>query len=115
MGRAAASKSRLRTVGAQAPSPRWEEDALGFLIAPVARETFFEKHYEQDALINRRGEPDRYADLLTLGMLDHFIASADLREGMLDMTSQKSRISRDSYLDDGGRISAVGVAEQYMK
>ena len=54
-------------------SPRWEEDALGFLIAPIDKDDFLENYYEQKPLINIRNEPDRYADLLTLGIVDHFI------------------------------------------
>ena len=114
MGNASAGKSKLRAVGGEA-SPRWDEDALGFLIAPVTREAFLERYYERDALIANRGEPDRYADLLTLDMLDHFIASANLREGMVDLASQKSRIARDTYIDDRGRISSVGIAENYLR
>jgi len=112
---AAAGRSKLRAVGGEGASPRWEEDALGFLIAPVTREQFLEDYYERDALITARGEPDRYADLLTTEMLDHFIASANLREGMIDLTSQKNRISRESYVDDRGRISAVGIVENYLR
>ena len=47
-------------------------------------------------------------------ILDDFINSADLREGMIDLTSQKNRISRDAYIDDGGRVSRVAVAEEYL-
>ena len=113
MAGAARSKSKLRAVSDPA-SPRWEEDALGFLIAPMTREAFLDGCYEREALINIRGEPDRYAELLTLDTLDHFIASADLREGMIDLANHKNRISRDSYVDDRGRISAVAIAEHYM-
>jgi hypothetical protein len=101
--------------GAPAPSPRWEEDALGFLIAPVTREDFLESHYEREALINIRNEPDRYAELLTLAALDHFIASADLREGMVDLTNHRNRIERDSYVDESGRVSRAAVAEEYLR
>jgi ribosomal protein L16 Arg81 hydroxylase len=113
--KAAAEKSKLRAVAEPSPSPRWEQDALGFLIAPVAPDHFLAEYYERRALINVRGEPHRYADLLTLDTLDHFIASADLREGMIDLTNRKNRISRDSYVDDRGRISSVAVAEHYMR
>ena len=115
MSAASRAGSKLRALDSETPSPRWEEDALGFLIAPVARETFLAEHYERQALINVRGEPRRYADLLTLEALDHFIASADLREGMIDLTNRKNRISRDSYVDDRGRVSSVAVAEHYMR
>ena len=96
-------------------SPRWEEDALGFLIAPVSPREFLDRHYERSALISIRGEPDRYAALLTLDSLDHFIASADLREGMLDLTNHRNRISRESYIDDSGRVSRVAIAEEYLR
>lgn len=111
---ARAGKSKLCPVGGETPSPRWDEDALGFLIAPVTRAEFLDKYYERDALVASRNEPDRYADLLTVDMLDHFIASADLREGMVDLANQKNRISRESYIDSNGRISPVGIAEYYL-
>jgi lysine-specific demethylase/histidyl-hydroxylase NO66 len=115
MNGAAAKMANERTVVPEAATPRWEQDALGFLIAPETQDSFFERYYEREALITARGEPDRYADLLTLDSLDHFIASADLREGMIDLTSQKHQISRDSFIDDRGRISAVSVVEHYMR
>jgi bifunctional lysine-specific demethylase and histidyl-hydroxylase NO66 len=96
-------------------SPSWEQDSLGFLIAPVERATFFERHYEQSALINIREEPERYSDLLTVEALDHFIASADLQEGMIDLTNHRNRVSRDSFIDDRGHIIRTAVTEEYLK
>ncbi len=95
-------------------SPRWEEDALGFLIAPVSKEEFLENHYEKKPLINIRNEPDRYADLLTLDIVDHFINSADLREGLVDLTNHRNRIERTDYIDEDGRVSRATVAEEYL-
>jgi lysine-specific demethylase/histidyl-hydroxylase NO66 len=115
MKSAAAGKSKIRAVTPGESSPRWEDDALGFLIAPLARDEFLARYYERDALITARGEPRRYADLLTLETLDHFIASADLRDGMIDLTSQKHRITRESFIDDRGRVSSVSIAEHYMR
>jgi lysine-specific demethylase/histidyl-hydroxylase NO66 len=113
MAGAALEKAGAKAANA-APSPGWEEDALGFLIAPVTPEEFLGRYYEREALVNVRGEPERYADLLTLQILDDFINSADLREGMIDLTSQKNRISRDAYIDESGRVSRVAVAEEYL-
>ncbi|HYN45432.1 MAG TPA: cupin domain-containing protein [Allosphingosinicella sp.] len=115
MAKPALKAGRLKAVGGESPSPRWEEDALGFLIAPVARDEFLTRYYEREALINIRNEPDRYAELLTLGTLDQFIASADLREGMVDVTNHRNRISRDAYVDENGRVSRVAVAEEYLR
>ena len=110
---AALKGSRAKAAPA-GPSPSWEEDALGFLIAPVTPEAFLGRYYEREALVNIRGEPERYADLLTLEILDHFINSADLREGMIDLTSQKKRMSRDDYVEEGGRVSRIAIAEEYL-
>jgi len=110
-----AKSGQLTAVETAPPGPRWEEDALGFLIAPVGQAEFMDRYYEREALINIRHEPERYADLLTLDALDQFIASADLREGMVDLTNQRDRISPDSYIDDTGRVSRVAVAEEYLK
>ena len=111
---AGAALKKSKTKAAAAPSPSWEQDALGFLIAPVTPDEFLERYYERKALVNIRDEPERYADLLTLEILDHFINSADLREGMIDLTSQKKRMSRDDYVDDAGRVSRVAIAEEYL-
>lgn len=115
MAKPALKAGRLKAVGGASPSPRWEEDALGFLIAPVARDEFLTRYYEREALINIRKQPDRYAELLTIGALDQFIASADLREGMVDVTNHRNRISRDAYVDENGRVSRVAIAEEYLR
>ncbi len=101
--------------GAQAaPSPAWQEDALGFLMAPVGRDDFVRDYYEQKALLNMSGQPERYRDLLSLFMLDDFIASADLREGMIDLTNRKNPINREDYVYDDGRISRTAVTRHYL-
>lgn len=105
----------LRTAASAQASPNWEEDALGFLIAPVGRDTFLAEYYERSALINIRDEPQRYRELLTVEALDHFIASADLQEGMIDLTNHRNRISRDSYIDDRGHVSRAAVTEEYLR
>lgn len=105
----------VKPVRAAGAPPRWEEDALGFLIAPVTREAFLADHYERQPLIDLRNEPDRYADLLTLETLDRFIASADLREGMIDLTNHHDRISRDQYVDENGRIIRSAITEEYLR
>ena len=95
--------------------PHWAQDPLGFLIAPVTAEEFFERYYEQAPLLTARGRPDLYADMLTLEMLDSFINSADLRQGMLDLANQANRIDANSYLSESGRIVTPVVAEKYLE
>ncbi len=90
-------------------------DSLDFLIEPVERATFLETFYERLPLIAARNDPHRYADLLTLEKLDHFIASADLKEGMVELTRHKDPIPTDAYVDERGRVSGVSVVEHYLK
>ena len=96
-------------------APHWMDDPLGFLIAPVTGEDFFERYYEKAPLLSARGQPRRYADMLTLEMLDSFINSADLRQGMLDLADQANRIDASSYINEGGRIVTPVVAEKYLE
>ena len=98
---------------ALAPPPRWQDDALGFLMAPVARQDFIDRFYEQAPLLSIRGEPERFSSLLTLAMLDQFIASADLREGMIELTNRKNPIQRENYIFDDGRVIRTAVSRLY--
>ncbi len=111
----ATKKQALAAVSDGGHSPNWQDDALGFLISPIGRDRFLAEIYEQKELLNLRNEPGRYADLLTLESLDHFIASADLREGMLDLANKHNRINRDAYVDEEGRVMQVAVTEEYLK
>jgi bifunctional lysine-specific demethylase and histidyl-hydroxylase NO66 len=101
--------------GAAAATPPWQGDALAFLTAPTGRDEFLGAYYEEAPLVSARAEPERYASILTLDMLDAFVASADLREGMADITNADSRVSRDDYITADGRIDGVALAEQYQK
>lgn len=95
--------------------PAWLDDPLGFLIAPLSPQDFFDTHYEQAPLLSARNQPDRYADLLTLEALDAFIDSADLRQGMLELANNQNRIEPSSYVNEGGRIITPVVMEEYLK
>jgi bifunctional lysine-specific demethylase and histidyl-hydroxylase NO66 len=96
-------------------APHWREDALAFLIAPTTREAFFADSYEQAPLLSQSGDPERFAELLTLARLDAFIAGADLREGMLDLAHAETRPERGDYVDARGDILRTVVADQYTK
>ena len=101
--------------GTRRSSVGWSADPLGFLIAPIDRETFLSRHYESAPLINVRNEPDRYRDLLSVETLDEFIAVADLQEGMIELTDQRHPITPDAYIDERGQVSRTAVAEHYHR
>lgn len=101
-----------RIAGAE---PAWIGDPLGFLVAPVTRDEFFDHYFERAPLLSARNEPERYAGMLTLQALDAFIDSADLRQGMLDLANQREQVQHNSYVSTDGRIIASAVAEEYLK
>jgi hypothetical protein len=94
-------------------SPTWEEDALGFVVDPVSRAEFLSDYYERKPLLNIRDEPERFKPLLSLQALDDFINSADLREGMIDLTNKRNPIDASTYIGEDGVISQVSVAREY--
>jgi ribosomal protein L16 Arg81 hydroxylase len=107
-------KSQLeRPAPAATPSPAWEEDALGFVVHPVTRAEFLAEYYERKPLLNIQDQPERFKPLLSLQALDDFINSADLREGMLDLTNKRNPIDGSAYIGEDGRISQVAVAREY--
>src|SRR5262245_36302544 len=49
--------------------------SFAWLLEPVTPEAFFAEHYERLPLLIARGEPARYATLLSLAGIDRFLAS----------------------------------------
>jgi hypothetical protein len=102
------------TTGAAGPraGAGWEEGPLAFLTAPVTPETFLSEHYERAPLVNR-GVGTRFDSLLTLGLVDRFIAEADLRDPVLALANHHAPVARERYIDSDGRIAAAAVAAEY--
>lgn len=101
----------LTRAGADLP---WQEEPLGFLLGRDAAETFFRDHFEQKPLRVAHGEPDRFADLLSIAAIDAFLDGADLRQGMLNLVRHPVRIDESRYLSQDGTIIPSAVAEEYL-
>lgn len=93
----------------------WAADALGWLIGPVGRQAFLEQYYEREPLVVTRDEPGRFLPLLSVAAIDRFIASADLREGMVDLADASRELERSSYLLDNGTIDRAVIAYEYAR
>ncbi len=96
----------------EAPA-RMDADPLGFLLDPVTPEAFFAEHYEQKPLIGTRGGSDRFGGLLSIEVIDAFLASVDLHDGMLNLAKGGSPVPADRYVAEDGRINPVAVAREY--
>ena len=99
--------------GAKAPARPWTSDPLDWLIGPTSREVFFDTYYERLPLVVSRDEPGRFRELLSIAAIDRLVASADLREGMLDLADASREMSRQAYLMDGGVIDRGVIAHEY--
>jgi bifunctional lysine-specific demethylase and histidyl-hydroxylase NO66 len=93
----------------------WRDDPIGFLTAPMQRADFLENVHERASLVRRHGDPGRFADLLSIEMIDDFIAGTGLREGMIDLASQRGRPAPGSYIGADGRVNRAVIAEEYLK
>ncbi len=91
----------------------WREDPLGFLTAPLAPNDFLRDCYEREPLVSENGEPDRFAELLTLARLDRFLAEADLRDNMVRLANDADPVPLSTYLAEDGRIDAAAIAREY--
>lgn len=103
-----------RAAGAASARP-WGDDPLAWMIGPTGREAFLERHYERAPLVVTRDEPDRFARLLSIAAIDRLVASADLREGMLDLADASRDLDRSVYVMDGGIIDRAVVANEYAR
>jgi hypothetical protein len=89
--------------------------ALDRLIAPMAPETFFDRHYDLAPLHCPRADPERYRHLLTIQALDAYIDAADLRHNMVQLVRGQARVPPESFTSADGRIIASAAAEQYLQ
>jgi ribosomal protein L16 Arg81 hydroxylase len=94
-------------------SNNWRDGPLRFLVAPLDAETFLRDVYERAPLVSEGGDPNRFADLLTLARLDRFIAEASLHDNMVRLANHAEPVSASTYVDAEGRIDGAAVAREY--
>ena len=93
----------------------WASDALAWLIEPTGQAEFFERYYERAPLIAAHEDPDRYKPLLSIPAIDRLIASADLRQGMVDLADASRELDRTAYQMEGGALDRAVLAHEYSK
>ncbi|MEQ9661422.1 MAG: cupin domain-containing protein [Parasphingopyxis sp.] len=89
-------------------------EALRRVLDPVDPSTFFTEIFEEGPHLIARDEPDRYADLVSVEVLDHFIASNVLFSGMIDATRADPRISRDQFVMGNDQIDRSALLRLYQ-
>ncbi|WP_421790352.1 cupin domain-containing protein [Hyphobacterium sp.] len=93
----------------------WGEDVLDFIIGPSLKPDFFERYFEQKALIVHRDEPDRYSDLLSITKIDDLLSGRDLHGDNLDMARADPPLNRDDFILESGFADRGAVGKLYQE
>lgn len=88
--------------------------ALRRVLDPVDPSSFFEEIFEEGPHLITRDEPGRYADLVSVDVLDHFIAANVLFSGMIDATRAEPRITRDQFTMANDQIDRSALLRLYQ-
>lgn len=85
---------------------------LAQLISPIDRRTFERDHWERKPLFVQRGDPDYYADLLTLDAVDEALtfAGADLDSIRVVADGHETKVSSFAASHDNNALEALYVS-----
>ena len=88
---------------------------LADLLAPLGTDRFLAEYYERQPLVACAKDPERFAGLLSVDAIDAFLASADVREGMVQLSNHHAPVDAGTYIDETGRIRTAIVAREYAR
>ena len=89
-------------------------DALARVLEPVDSRDFFAEIFEERFHLIARDETDRFADLVSVDVIDDFIAGNVLFSGMIDATRADPRIERSSFVMNDDRIDRSALLRLYQ-
>jgi len=92
----------------------WREDPLTYLIGPTDRGDFLTRVFENEALIVRRDEPDRYAGLLSIDRIDELISGRAFSGGEIEVVRADGGVQRSDFVDSNGDVDRGSVAHHYQ-
>ncbi|MGP1352648.1 MAG: cupin domain-containing protein [Parasphingopyxis sp.] len=94
--------------------PDESRDALARVLDPVDPSAFFTETFEERVYLIEREEPGRYADLVSVDVLDAFIADNQLFEGQIDATRAEPQITRDAFTLANDQIDRSALLRLYQ-
>ncbi|QLC25941.1 hypothetical protein HFP57_13505 [Parasphingopyxis algicola] len=94
--------------------PQESMDALHRVLGPVDPSTFFTETFEENFHLIERGEPGRFADLVSVDVLDAFIADNQLFDGQIDATRADPQIRRDAFTLENNQIDRSALLRLYQ-
>ena len=84
--------------------------SLGWLINPVPKETFFDKYWETQPLVVRRGKNDYFGSLFSLDEVDRVITTLNLTYPNITLKNANREVKATDYTRNG----ALDVASVYQ-
>ncbi|XP_038621431.1 ribosomal oxygenase 1 [Tachyglossus aculeatus] len=100
----------LRELGGVAHSQRRAALLFDWLIAPLPAGGFFQRAWEREPVVVRRGDPAYYGGLFSTAELDRLLRREDLRFGRhLDAARVSPEGRRESPGPDGGRATPAAA------
>ena len=94
--------------------PDESRDALARVLDPVDPSAFFTETFEERVYLIEREEPGRYSDLVSVDVLDAFIADNQLFEGQIDATRAEPQITRDAFTLANDQIDRSALLRLYQ-
>jgi ribosomal protein L16 Arg81 hydroxylase len=88
---------------------------LQWLVAPLEAERFEAEYYEKQVCVVRRGQPDYYADLLTLADLDEVLGTHAPRHPDVSVVQVGREIVAGDFVDRDGRIDPMRVGKLFAE
>jgi len=94
--------------------PKESSAALARVLDPIDPSSFFTETFEERFHLIERSEADRYTDLLSVDVMDAFIADNVLFNGQIDATRADPRITRDAFTLDNNEIDRSALLRLYQ-
>lgn len=94
--------------------PAESHEALKRVLDPMDATTFFNDMFEEGHHLIARDEPDRFADLVSIDILDAFIADRVLFSGDIDATRAEPQIMRNAFTLDNDKIDRSALLRLYQ-
>jgi len=92
----------------------WRDDPLTYLIGPTDSGDFFTRVFENEALIVRRDDPERYASLLSVDRIDELVSGRAFLGGEIEVVRADGGVQRSDFVDANGDIDRGSVAHHYQ-
>lgn len=88
-------------------------EALAWTIDPIGPQEFLESYYERRPLVVRRGEPEYYANLLSLGAVDDLLSFSSLSTESVSVVSGGSSTAPGEFAFPSGLVDVSRLYQRF--